>query len=143
MYALVNHIMRRWIGTGLVAVLLLAGPVIRAQDPPQGVRLTHADLEQLTTPALMIHGQNPAGGTSFATLLVRGGLAYQVYVDIMGNGGPIRGTWRLADDQLCQRFPHAYPFQEQCHHHYRLDDGSYEMRTVPEGKLFATYRVAK
>lgn len=121
----------------VVALCLLIAPLALAQDKPQGTKLTGAELTQLLTPSVLLVGRSMMYGTTFANAYVRGGNLFQVYTDPLGNGDQTKGKWHVSGDTLCTTLP-LQP--ERCANYYKLDDGSYEVRSVPEGKLVAKFR---
>lgn len=125
----------------LVAFALAIGLSARAQEKSSGVMLTAEELQKLVEPSLLIAGRSEQFNVWFGLLLVRGGTAYDVYTQAVGNGEPEKGKWRLDGDKVCVTWLVFGHLGDGCRHLYRLVDGSYEFRLVPGEKLDATFRI--
>jgi len=133
---------RRFAAFALLALVLAIGLPSHAQDKSSGVLLNAEDLKKLVEPSLLISGRNAPYSISFSALFLRGGLVHLLTTEIPGTGSTEKGKWRLDGDKFCVAYPDRAlgPSEEQCRHHYRLPDGSYEARLVPGEKLQFTYR---
>lgn len=138
--------MRKTWGAVLAAgSLMLWAATALPQQQPAGERLNAAQLRELLGDAVFLDGFS-ARGYRFSLILVPQdvdkGPAYNLWMDRHGvNYGQHQGTWRLQGDSLCTIFPTANVNSEQCAHHYRLGDGSYEARLDSDAKPWWSYRV--
>ncbi len=127
-----------------IAAWLLIGTPAQAQDQPQGVQVKGADLTKLYEPPLMIDGYNQHARWWFSYALVRGGTIYTVYVDRSGSGDQLKGKYRVVGDTICATFPLAgFHSGEECFHIYQLADGSYQSWSIPDDKLWSTFRMRR
>ena len=129
----------RILGVMLIAVGLLIGSSVQAQEQPRGVKLTNAELEKLTGAGLLADGMSIPTGWLSTILYQRTGKAYYMGLDVTGEAGRDEGTWRIAGDTWCVNFPNIQVPRDQCRTIYRLPDGSYE--SWFDGKIFSAFRV--
>jgi hypothetical protein len=122
----------------LVAAALAGANPAQAQEKSSGILVTADELKKMVEPALLISGRVVQAGEWFSQLFQRGGTAHFIYANDLGGGGHIQRTWRLDSDALCVKDP---VMEERCYHLYRLADGSFEGRLVPEEQLRLTFRV--
>jgi hypothetical protein len=125
----------------LIPAGLLIGTLVQAQDKPQGVRLTGAELAQLYEPALMVEGFFVPTSNSFSHVYLRGGIVHEVYADRRGSGGHIEGKWRLLNDTLCVKWL-GMPQDEGCSQIYKIDDGSHQGWSG-DGRLSMSFRTRR
>jgi hypothetical protein len=127
----------------LALSLLVLSPLAGAEADPQGTKLTGAELNQLTTPAVMLVGRNVVFRFWFSAAYAREGNVFKVFIEESGHADQAKGSWRVSGDSLCTTFPLSTPPTEQCRSIFKLSDGSYEGRSIPEGWRFEIFRAQR
>ncbi len=130
--------MRRFGKAVLVAWALTLGTGAHAQGTAGEVRLNGEDLSKLADPSLLISGELVGTDEWIRVLFLRGGGGYAIYTFTSGEGGNYKGTWRIDGDAICWTHP---LLGERCRHYYRLTDGTYEGRSVTEGRTQLKFRI--
>ena len=130
---------RRIWAIALMALLLLAGTAVLAQDKPRGQMLTQAELQKLTLHGVLITGVDVPTGDRFSSTFGYPNLAHNIILQGNGNARARSGTWKIAEGRFCV----TYDSVENCRVHYKLDDGSYEAWSGPEGMRLLIYRVSQ
>jgi hypothetical protein len=115
-----------------------------AQEKPQGVQLSGAEVAQLLEPAALFDGHDLVQMGQFTSGFTRGGIAYQLYLAEGFNSiVQLKGTWRIDGKLLCVYFALAYPPGERCEALYKVSDGSYETWSASGDKRLGTFQVRK
>jgi hypothetical protein len=122
----------------LVASALGIGFPALAQEKSSGIPVMADELKKMVEPSLLISGRVVQAQEWFSQLFQRGGIAHFIYTNDQGGGGHAQRTWRLDRDAFCVN---DALLGERCYHFYRLADGSFEGRSVPEEQLRYTFRV--